>query len=209
MDAIRSQYQVLAQKLLEFADAADAPHRRRKVLDQSWIQRINDDRLAVPDGQRHFSRRPVLARQCDDCRAREHVDVVAGQVVRALRPAVRQVRVNREFDERVRVPAFAVPRSLSLALGRMPMQMPLRRGVLINARLTAVITPPPPPVSRLTPRPASASPTGRAYSSCSEVPEPITPTVVFASIGSMPLPISRRAFSARARSGLESRRRSS
>src|SRR5215468_9625299 len=106
---IASQYYVRPEKLPETLDAVDARHDVRKVLDEPVIRRIDDVRFVVADRQRHFSRRSRFARQRDDRGAREHVDVIAGQVVRALRPAERQVRVDRELDELVRVTSFRRP----------------------------------------------------------------------------------------------------
>src|SRR5829696_5375818 len=64
----------------------------------------------------------------------------------------------------------------------MPIQIPRFRGEPVYALLTDVITPRPPPVSRFTPRSARSLPTARASSSCSSLPEPITPTVCVESI---------------------------
>src|SRR5947207_4054496 len=60
----------------------------------------------------------------------------------------------------------------------MPMHTPASRGVSTKARLTDVMTPPPPPVSRLTPSCARSRPTGAASAACSYVPEPMTPMVI-------------------------------
>src|SRR5215467_12729051 len=106
---IGSQYYVRPEKLSETLDAVDTRHRARKTLDQPVIRRIDDRRLAIPDGQRHLGDCSFIARQGDDRCAREHVDVIAGQVVRALRPAERQVCVDRELDELVRVTGFRRP----------------------------------------------------------------------------------------------------
>src|SRR5215470_13372952 len=119
-----SQYYVRPEKLSETLDAVDARHRCRKALDQPVIRRIDDQRLAVPDGQRHFGGCSLFAGQRNDRGTREHVDVIAGQVVRALRPAERQVRVDRELDELVRVTSFRRPTIAFAGTGNDPDRNP-------------------------------------------------------------------------------------
>src|SRR5438093_6921084 len=86
------------------------PHRGSR-------SRVRDDGLAVTNRQRHLGGSSVLARERDDCRTRQHVDVIPGQIVRALLTAVRQMRVDRQLDELVGI-AWFWRRAIGLARAR-------------------------------------------------------------------------------------------
>src|SRR5688500_18667697 len=108
-DSIREMVSVENSRLRRWRDVriqegAHLPQRRNtwndaeKMLDLLCVRRVHNHRLSVLDRKTQLRRCSLLARERDDSGRRQHVDVVAGEVVRALRSAERQVRVDGQLD---------------------------------------------------------------------------------------------------------------
>src|SRR6266550_68117 len=105
---------MLIQELLNLAQGRRPRHRPRKMFDQMILWRVHQHRFPVIHSERHLGGGSLLTGKCNDGYGGEDIDMIAGQVRFASRPAIRKVGVDGQLHVLVWI-AILGPRTLALA----------------------------------------------------------------------------------------------